>query len=298
MEFEDVCPKKTMLSVIDRVLEIPIKRLWFSEVAPLPEGNWRNACNFGLTRISVPLEGGHFLYICRHGEWKPFFCPVGEGLIFVPDSWTANAPLSPGQQMVEFGVVRHPEYLRLIYSVVTNRDGEIEETRRLVFHLQKSLRPATITAFDLLGELSENSERDTPSGEFLHLALRMARADLAVATEFSGGNPQRLWNSIRSYMVNHFRDPLCREDVAEVFGISTVYLSKIFFRYGGGISFNVLLNNIRLNVAARLLVSTDRDCEKIAFECGYCDPSYFGARFRRRFNCTPLEYRRQNRRGD
>lgn len=47
----------------------------------------------------------------------------------------------------------------------------------------------------------------------------------------------------------------------------------------------------RLTYARLLLQSTERSIADIARQCGWQDTSNFVRRFRRRFDCTPLQYR-------
>jgi len=55
------------------------------------------------------------------------------------------------------------------------------------------------------------------------------------------------------------------------------------------------INQIRLREAARLLRDTSARVQSIALEAGFGNISHFLALFRRRFGCSPREYRRQQR---
>lgn len=53
------------------------------------------------------------------------------------------------------------------------------------------------------------------------------------------------------------------------------------------------VNELRLQAAAYLLLSTNRPVADIAFEVGYLSLSYFYKRFKRRYDLPPEKYRRQ-----
>ncbi|MEM1358353.1 MAG: helix-turn-helix domain-containing protein, partial [Bacteroidota bacterium] len=58
-----------------------------------------------------------------------------------------------------------------------------------------------------------------------------------------------------------------------------------------GLSANRLINQIRLETAAKRLKNGGEDISTIAFDCGFSDPGYFGRRFRERYGQSPTAYR-------
>lgn len=75
-------------------------------------------------------------------------------------------------------------------------------------------------------------------------------------------------------------------------GKSQSCLCKAFDKYLH-MSPSQYLNQLRIEYAAKLLTSTSKGVLTIAYECGYETPSYFYRRFRKVFNMSPLQYRRQ-----
>jgi AraC-like DNA-binding protein len=52
------------------------------------------------------------------------------------------------------------------------------------------------------------------------------------------------------------------------------------------------LNNVRLNAAAhQLLHNTKLNIKSIGYECGFSSSEYFATAFRKKYNCTPSDYR-------
>ncbi len=55
------------------------------------------------------------------------------------------------------------------------------------------------------------------------------------------------------------------------------------------------LNNLKLNYAKNLLVSSGYSVTDICFAAGFNDTSYFFVLFKEKYNCSPVEYRRKYR---
>ena len=64
-----------------------------------------------------------------------------------------------------------------------------------------------------------------------------------------------------------------------------------FFKNTMGVSFVTYLNDFRLNIAARLLSTSDENILSIAENCGFFNLSYFNRSFKKKFGVTPGEYR-------
>lgn len=57
---------------------------------------------------------------------------------------------------------------------------------------------------------------------------------------------------------------------------------------------NVYLINYRLGKGAELLASTDLSVAEICYEVGFSGASYFAEMFRKRYNCSPSQYRKEH----
>ena len=53
------------------------------------------------------------------------------------------------------------------------------------------------------------------------------------------------------------------------------------------------VQNVRLQLACKLLMETQDSATSIAQQCGLGSASYFGAQFRTKMGCTPTEYRKR-----
>jgi len=88
---------------------------------------------------------------------------------------------------------------------------------------------------------------------------------------------------------------LRRWTVAELAKIAAMAPSTLLpvFRKATGRSPIEYLLDVRLARAAERLLKTDDPISEVASGCGFPDSNYFSRCFRRRYNCSPREYRKQ-----
>jgi len=90
-------------------------------------------------------------------------------------------------------------------------------------------------------------------------------------------------------------DPLANiSDLACQVNLSNSRLSHLF-KAQIGLSLNVFLANERLDRAADLLRNTEMRIKEITYSVGYCQVPSFNRAFRKKFDCSPLCYRKQQR---
>ena len=280
--------KQFLLHILERAMAMPLRRIICSEVAPLPDGNWISPQNYNCVRVSIMLSGKSRICIWHRRTWQKLEFCAGEALVFTPLSWTAYPDAEPhiGENL---GLVLQPDFLRLVYSSSVQEPGAAVSRS---FHLNRTLRSSTAGILNLLPLVFQSGDVENSAGVLLRQALRQIRTDLDAATESEQLRSRKLWMRICAYMTENFSSIGPREETAEHFGISPGYLSNLFARYGRGMTFNQTVNQLRLESAAMQLAEGTDSCEAIARNCGFPSPSYFGVRFRRRYHCTPLEYRR------
>jgi AraC-like DNA-binding protein len=94
-----------------------------------------------------------------------------------------------------------------------------------------------------------------------------------------------------SHMRAHLDEPLRRDDVARIAGISPGHFSKLVTERMGR-SFTDLLAQMRVDHAKELVLGSNLNFTAIALECGFCDQSHLNKHFRRATGLSPGEYRR------
>jgi len=103
-----------------------------------------------------------------------------------------------------------------------------------------------------------------------------------------------LLRKMTDYIKENHMEHICLDDIRRAAGISRSKCTAIFKKYCGKppIAF---LNNYRLNVGAKLLLTTDETIADIANECGIGEQSYFGKMFRKEYGSAPSQWRNKNR---
>jgi AraC-like DNA-binding protein len=98
---------------------------------------------------------------------------------------------------------------------------------------------------------------------------------------------------VLQWMSDH---PESAHDVPSLASRANLSPSRFYeaFKSAMGVSPMQHLWKVRVENAARLLLSTDETMAAIAEKCGFCDPFHFSRRFKSAFGLCPQEYRRRN----
>lgn len=104
-------------------------------------------------------------------------------------------------------------------------------------------------------------------------------------------------NNILSYIQAHYEESLSLRQIAEEHFLSETYVCDLFRKHLGK-TFSQYLQELRMERACALLLSTPHTVSEIAGRVGYADVGYFCRVFRRCYACSPAQYRRDQRRGN
>lgn len=94
------------------------------------------------------------------------------------------------------------------------------------------------------------------------------------------------------YMEKNYREPINSDLAAGICGFSKSYFMK-FFKTCMGMTFVRYLNNYRLSKAAEFLLSSNLSVLEISERVGFENHSYFIRMFKRRYELTPLAFRKK-----
>ncbi len=94
------------------------------------------------------------------------------------------------------------------------------------------------------------------------------------------------------YMEDHYAETITIEEVAELLHYSPSHFMK-FFRNAMGISFITYLNDYRLTIAARSLRLSSDSILTIASQSGFDNLANFNRLFKRKYNMTPSQFRKE-----
>ncbi len=96
---------------------------------------------------------------------------------------------------------------------------------------------------------------------------------------------------MKKILDENFKEDISIEKMAELFGYSAVYLSRLFKRETG-VSAGQYLIGIRMEKAAELLRKTDMKIIDVAHQVGYGDELHFQKLFKKKTGKTPGAYRK------
>lgn len=99
-------------------------------------------------------------------------------------------------------------------------------------------------------------------------------------------------SKITNYIQENYNKNISLESVAEVFGFSPTYLSRIFQKYAS-INYKSYVLNVRVEYGFKELVNTEKSINEIAENNGFPDSRSFAKAFSRRYGILPSEYRRK-----
>lgn len=96
---------------------------------------------------------------------------------------------------------------------------------------------------------------------------------------------------LKNIIIDHLDDEqFSVSNLASEVGLSRSQLLRKV-KKSTGISVNQLINNIRLDEAAKRIRDTDDTASEIAYQVGFSSPSYFTKCFQKVLGCTPGEYK-------
>ncbi len=95
---------------------------------------------------------------------------------------------------------------------------------------------------------------------------------------------------VLKYIEDNYASPVAVADLASLLGFSQSHFMR-FFKESLGVSCITYLNDYRLSMAARLLLSTEDSVLAISEQTGFENLSHFNRLFKKKYNKTPREYR-------
>lgn len=101
-------------------------------------------------------------------------------------------------------------------------------------------------------------------------------------------------NSIINYINHEYPNKITSKDIEEAFEGNFDYLNRIFHEISGQTIFRYL-NQVRINMAKRLIESSELKIGEIGYLVGIDDPYYFSKLFKKHTCITPTQYLREKR---
>ncbi|SEA38161.1 Beta-xylosidase [Pseudobutyrivibrio sp. ACV-2] len=128
--------------------------------------------------------------------------------------------------------------------------------------------------------------------EMLHILIAnfMVKTDEARILFDNDAEKERI-SEIQSYIQGHYQAAISLNDLADQMFLTPAYLSK-YIKKKFGMTFVDYLNNIRLFHAVDELIYTNKSLTHIAMDNGFSTSAAFNKSFKKVFNVSPGEYRK------
>lgn len=108
--------------------------------------------------------------------------------------------------------------------------------------------------------------------------------------ELRGASAKGSIEKVKQYIDSHFTENINLKSIAAKFYLNSVYLGQLF-RKNYGTYFNDYLLTLRIDLAKKLLRTTDLRMYEIAEQVGFQNADYFVTQFEKKEKLTPTDYR-------
>ena len=103
--------------------------------------------------------------------------------------------------------------------------------------------------------------------------------------------PWPVLQRVKAYVEDHLAEDISLQGLADVASVSRFHFLRLF-QNSMGMTPHAYLTERRMVRACNLLLNTVLPVSEVAADCGFEDPSYFAARFRRLYKTSPRDFRR------
>lgn len=126
---------------------------------------------------------------------------------------------------------------------------------------------------------------------FQIIFLLISNSDTEVSTKNNKKSLEKV-KMILTYISEHYSESISVEDMANYCLYSKSHFMK-FFKETIGMGFIAYLNDYRLEIAAKALLTTSDNILDIAVRTGFDNLSYFNRSFKKKYGISPGKYRKQ-----
>ena len=194
----------------------------------------------------------------------------------------------------ESHAVEYSNAVRILSVRMNARRFSYLKDHAVVFDSRANARSATI---DWLGHrlYREFRRADSVSALALEGLVFEILAETSRANQVLRENAPRWLREAENFLHDNFSNSFSCDDVAMSAGVHPVHLARVF-RKTHGCTIGDYVRRLRLDFAAKEIVTTRTLLADIAVAAGFADQSHLTRTFKARFGLTPSDYRKcQNR---
>ncbi|MCE9593822.1 MAG: helix-turn-helix transcriptional regulator [Planctomycetes bacterium] len=256
---------------------------------------WYRCAHTHFLRGAEELAPAYTLNFPRRGVYVKHL--EGRSLLVDPSSivffnrgecWCTSHPYGVGDAGT-FVALRHD----VVLAIARELEPKVDERPEHVF---ASSHTTSTPELELAAvELAARAKTFEPI-ELEERALGLVAASMRRAAGDVGGRElvakahRRLAEEARAALVRRAREPLSLDDLALPLGVSIFHLCRVF-RSRFGTTMHAELVRQRLALALDELADASTEVGELAHSLGFSSHSHFTRAFRRRFGCTPSEWR-------
>ncbi|MCR5758828.1 MAG: AraC family transcriptional regulator [Bacteroidales bacterium] len=156
--------------------------------------------------------------------------------------------------------------------------------------------PAIMRVYCLIDTLASKEERMDQFLDMLRILYELS-LDTGARTLASNsfaktvtGRESRRVNKVKEYIAQHYTEEIKLDDLACLVAMSPSAFSRFFKQYTGRGPVDYIID-VRMGVAARMLVDTTTSVSEICYACGFNNLSNFNRTFKARRGYTPRDFR-------
>ncbi|WP_276357309.1 response regulator transcription factor [Cohnella caldifontis] len=170
----------------------------------------------------------------------------------------------------------------------------LDDVRRQLLQLLHDVR--NIVPEDTIGDLARKiNQRFHPAfcpdlQTFKKHGVKML-GEMAAAVQLQKDNKNYIvMERCLHYVHGHFGEELSLEELSKKYYFNPSYFSTLFKKYTGK-HFTEYVTDLRVEIARKILLESDKKIYEVAREVGYRDVKYFNKIFKKRYGLTPEECR-------
>jgi len=156
--------------------------------------------------------------------------------------------------------------------------------------------PAIMRVYAILDTLASKQERMDQFLDMLKLLYELSQdtgartlASHSFAQSHTDRESRRV-NKVKEYIAHHYMEEIKLEDLAAQVAMAPSAFSRFFKQHTGRGPVDYIID-VRLGVAARMLVDTTTSVSEICYACGFNNLSNFNRTFKARRGYTPRDFR-------